>query len=81
MPRNSEKMAKVIEMAMDNGGLDKDQGVEVYSSRQSFYQAVETLEERGLLERREAPMYSSYKYIWIATEKAESKVKTLKSEG
>jgi len=68
--RHSEKMFEILEKASENGGIDLEDGREVYSTRQSFYTAVGSLIERNLMEKKEAPMSSRYKFVWIATEKA-----------
>lgn len=74
MPKNSEKMYEIIKRAKEEGAVDLEEGKKIYANRQSFYNAIQTLEQRGYLERKDAPLSSSFEYIWIATDKAEEEL-------
>ena len=68
----NEKKAQLLEIALEEGAVTLDYGLEVYSSKSNVSRALGDLEENDFLVEKEPPKISKYRKVWTLTEKGEA---------
>lgn len=67
----NDKKVQLLEIALAEGGITLDYGLEVYSSRSNVSRAVADLETNEFLIEKKPPNISSFRKVWTPTDKTE----------
>jgi DNA-binding MarR family transcriptional regulator len=70
MEINSQKV-QLLEIAMDEGAVTLDWGLDVYSSKSNVSRAIGDLVEKQFLIEKKPPEISKFRKAWTLTDKAE----------
>ena len=67
----NDQKVRLLEIAVEEGAVTLDWGLEVYSSKSNVSRAVGSLVEQDFLNEKTPPTISKYRKVWTLTEKAE----------
>jgi len=67
----NNKKVELLELAIKEGAITLEFGLEVYSNRSNVSRAVGDLAEAGLLIEKKPPKISQFRKVWTPSDKAE----------
>lgn len=76
----SDKQFELLEMAEQNGGLDREMAQEIYFHSSTAWEAMEKLREYNLLRRETAPPTSTAQYVYFVSDIGKNLVKAVNSD-
>lgn len=65
-----DKKVSLLEIALEEGALTLDYGLDIYTSKSNVSRAVGSLVEDQFLIEKKPPEISKYQKVWILTDKA-----------